>query len=174
MINYVGNCASLIDWNAVILEIENQTPRYIGPRQGWDDPKVAHIADLWKKHGYKPAFEGGTAEWSIYSPGDHFDIAVVDKFVEFAGMKGWSCAWISKIRPGYCAPWHVDLQTDVRAIPDRIHCHIDTPDPGHLLIVDEQQLINQAQGETYRWSDPELWHAASNVGKKPAYLFNIY
>jgi hypothetical protein len=172
MITYIGNCT--IDWNSIIAEISMQEPGYVGPRQDWNDPKVKEIADLWKKAGYKPVREGGSAEWSMYFPGKHFSMSVVDEFAKFAKMTNWSSAWISRIMPGQCAPWHVDLQVDDTITPDRIHCHIDTIDPGHVLIVEDHHLYNQEQGASYRWANPELWHASFNLGIKPAYLFNIY
>ncbi len=174
MLTYLGNCSEQINWSDVLKEIENKEPGYIGPRQQWDDPSVAFITKVWKEAGYKPATEGGTAEWGMYFPGVHFSMDVVDTFVKFVGLSSWNSAWISKIRPGYCAPLHVDLQADVKIESVRIHCHIDVPDPGHILIVDDVHLINQKQGETYKWNNPKAWHAASNIGKTPAYLFNIY
>lgn len=173
-LTYIGNCKDVINWSEVIEEIQDQEPGYIGPRQNWDDPEIKFIADIWKPAGYKPVREGGSAEWSMYFPGKNFSVKVVEEFVKFVGMKDWNSAWISKIVPGQCAPWHIDLQVPNKCEPDRIHCHIDTPDPGHILIIEDQHIFNQQQGETYRWANPRLWHAASNIGKKPHYLFNIY
>lgn len=173
-INYIGNCSSIINWSDIINQIKDQEPGYVGPRQNWDDPEIKFIADVWKAAGYKPVREGGSAEWSMYFPEQHFSIDVVEQFAIFAGMKSWNSAWISKVLPGHCAPWHVDLQVPNKCKPDRIHCHIDTPDSGHILIIDDQHILNPKQGDTYRWTDTKLWHAASNIGKKPNYLFNIY
>jgi hypothetical protein len=173
MITYIGNC-NIIDWNSILEELSTQVPGYVGPRQNWDDPAIKHIADIWKTAGYKPTSEGGSAEWSMYFPGDHFNVNVANKFAEFAKMDHWTCAWISRILPGHCAPLHIDSKDANTITPDRIHCHIDTIDPGHVLIVEDTHLYNQAQGESYRWSSPELWHSSFNIGKKPSYLFNIY
>lgn len=174
MLKNLGNCSDLINWSKILSELENQEPGYVGPRQSLDDPSVDFIAKIWKECGYKAVKDGGSAQWAMYFPQQHFDIDVVHKFANFVGMDGWNSAWISKILPGHCAPWHVDLQSNVTKTPRRIHCHIDTPDIGHILIIGDRHLINQPQGETYEWIDPKEWHASSNIGKKPAYLFNIY
>jgi len=174
MITYIGNCSEAIDWNSVIKHIETQEPGYIGPRQNWDDPEVKEFADIWKDAGYKPVREGGSAEWSMFFPGTNFSFEIVEQFAEFYKMSKWSSAWISRIMPGQCAPWHKDLQVSRTANPDRIHCHIDIIDPGHMLIVEDSHLYNQQQGSAYRWDNPLLWHASFNLGRKPAYLFNIY
>lgn len=170
----VGNCSNLINWDEIILGIQDQTPGFVGPRQNWEDPDIQFIVDVWKKAGYKPAREGGSAEWHMFFSGKHFDESITKTFADFCGISKWNSAWISRIMPGQCAPWHVDLQVPGSQNPDRIHCHIDTIDVGHMLIVEETHLFNQAQGTTYRWSDPKLWHASFNVGMKPTYLFNMY
>jgi hypothetical protein len=173
-LTYLGNCSSVIDWNSVIKEIENKEPGYVGPRQSWDDPSVKEFAAIWKSAGYKPVREGGSAEWSMYFPGAQFDKSIAEEFAKFSGRTEWNSCWISKIVPGQCAPWHTDLRVPNSVNPERIYCHMDTLDVGHVLIVEDEHIVNQEQGATYKWSSPDLWHAAFNCGRKPSYLFNMY
>ena len=173
MIKDIGIC-SIIDWNSIIASISTQEPGYIGPRQNWNDSRISDIIDIWKSAGYKPVSDGGSAEWHMFFPGTNFPMGVADQFAKFVGMDDWNSAWISRVMPGQCAPWHYDTQVEGTKNPRRIHCHIDVDEPGNVLIIDGMHLYNQIQGQMYEWSDPKLWHAAFNLGKKPAYLFNIY
>lgn len=171
----IGNCSEIINWNNVIAEIEAQAePAYVGPRQSLDDPEIKEIADKWKYAGYKSSKVGGTAEWHMFYPGRHFDKKVLDLFLDFVGVSNYNSAWVSKIMPGYCAPTHKDLQIAGTSNPNRIHCHMDTPEVGHVLIVSDTYLYNQPQGEIYKWHDPMEWHSSFNLGLKPSYIFNIY
>jgi hypothetical protein len=170
----IGNCSGIINWSEVILEIESRTDFYVGPRQSLDDPEIKEIADKWKLGGYKSSKVGGTAEWHMFFPGTHFDKKVLDTFLDFCGLDRCNSAWISRIMPGQCAPIHRDLQVLGSVDAVRIHCHIDQPEVGHVLIVSDDYVFNQPRGKTYMWKDPLEWHSSFNLGLKPSYLFNIY
>jgi hypothetical protein len=170
----LGNCSSIINWNEIILDIEDRTDFYVGPRQSLDDPEIKEIADKWKIGNYKSFRSGGTAEWHMFFPGVHFDKKILDLFLEFCNIEKCNSAWISRILPGHCAPIHRDLQVAGTTNPIRIHCHIDTPEVGHVLIVADEYIFNQQQGQIYQWNDPLEWHSSFNLGLKPSYLFNIY
>lgn len=170
----IGNCSDIINWNEVIMEIENRTDFYVGPRQSLDDPEIKEIADKWKTAGYKSSKVGGTAEWHMFFPGVHFDKKILHAFLNFCKTETYNSAWISRIMPGQCAPMHRDLQTAGSSDAVRIHCHIDTPEVGHVLIVDNEYLFDQPQGQTYQWNNALEWHSSFNLGLKPSYLFNIY
>lgn len=171
----IGNCSNIIDWSELITEIEQQpSPAYVGPRQSLDDPEVQEIAQKWRIGGYKSVPAGGTAEWHMFFPDTHFDKKYLNLFLEYCGITQYNSAWVSRIMPGYCAPTHRDLQIADTENPTRIHCHMDTPEVGHVLIVADTYLYNQPQGEIYKWTDPMEWHSSFNLGLKPSYIFNIY
>ena len=176
MISYYGNC-DIIDWTSIVADLQDQTPAYIGPshKAGDNIPGLDEIINLWDKAGYKTVAEGGTVAWDMFIPGTNFDISIVHKFLEFAKMDSYNTAWISRIHPGRFAPLHWDVQ-DNEPLPDsiRFHCHIGKPEFGHLFIADDKCLYNQEQGATYQWSSRKLWHAGTNCGLVPKYIFNIW
>ncbi len=178
MIKYIGNSSDVIDWSSVIRDIENQTPAYVGPKHKAGDPipELAEVTDIWTKAGYKTASEGGTVAWDMFFPGDNFDFDVAVKFGQYVGVEKFTSCWISRIWPGYFAPQHWDVMDDESSIPDvrRFHCHMGQPAFGHILIVDNQCLYNQPQGATYEWSSRKLWHAGTNCGIGPKYIFNFW
>lgn len=182
MVKYFGNCSSIINWDDLLNSIKDQEPSYVGPRHRYGDPApgINEVATLWYNAGYKPITEGGNASWDMFMPGTNFDMDIVHKFAEFVGLDGYTNCWISRINPGYVAPWHWDVTDDevVLSMKDciRYHCHIQRPEDalGHALIVENSCLYGQEQGEVYRWPARKSWHGGANCGLKPMYTFNFW
>lgn len=169
MITYVDICP--IDWPQLIAHLETQKP-YIGPkhRAGDNIPGLKEVTDMWEKSGY-----GSSVQWDMFYSGEHFDNKIVDRVVEWTGLSSYTNAWVSRIHPGYFAPVHWDVQ-DNEPLPDtvRFHIHMSKPQFGHIFIVENTCLYNQEQGATYKWSGRKLWHAGTNCGLVPKYIFNIW
>jgi hypothetical protein len=182
MLKYFGNC-NTIDWTALVESLKTQEPAYVGPRHKAGDVKAIGIDDVankWINAGYKYKAEGGSASWDMFLPGANFDQSIVFKFVDFLGLDNYSNAWISRVNPGYVAPWHWDVTDDEHTLDSqqsvRFHCHIQPQVDviGHTLIVEDTCLYNQAIGETYQWEARKSWHGAANCGFTPMYLFNLW
>jgi len=62
MINYIGNSSSIINWQALIDNLKNQEPAYVGPSHSRKDniPGVHNILDKWDAAGYVLQENGGT------------------------------------------------------------------------------------------------------------------
>ncbi|NDA62284.1 MAG: hypothetical protein EBX50_09595 [Chitinophagia bacterium] len=179
---YVGNCADVIEWGAVIASLEDQVAAYIGPRHdvGHPVPGVNEVVAPLRTAGYKMKNEGGNASWDMFLAGINFDVAVVEKFCDWAGMEGYTNAWISRVKPGDVAPWHWDITDDETTLSkeskgmERYHVHIGRPEPGHVLMVEDKVFYLEAEGNTYKWPSRKSWHAGANAGLVPKYLFNIW
>lgn len=181
MIEHYGNCNHLFDWDAVIKDIEHQQPTYVGPshKEGDAIPGLDEVTDLWKKGGYETWDKGGSVGWDMFVSGKNFDEAIAKKFGEYVGIENYTSCWISRIQPGMFAPQHWDVNDNEVALsqePDKIrfHCHIDKPRWGHIIIVDDTCCYNQEQGTIFKWSSRKLWHAGTNCGLVPKYLFNFW
>lgn len=181
MIEYFGNCKDLFNWEQVIKDIEHQTPAYVGPSHKESDniPGLDEVTRLWKQAEYVNWDQGGTVGWDMFIPGKNFDMDIPKKFCEFVGLESYTSCWISRINQGMFAPQHWDVndcEEELAKQPDKIrfHCHIMPPTWGHILIVDDQCLYNQPLGSVYKWSSRKLWHAGTNCGLVPKYLFNIW
>ena len=181
MIKYIGNCADIIDWNKVILEINKNGPEYIGPRHDLGDNVIGHdevIVPI-RQAGYKFKKEGGNASWGMFFPNAQFSEDVVYTFMDFVGLTSFLSCWISKVMPGDVAPWHWDVTDDSTTNEEenkikRFHCHIDQPKNGHVLIVEDHCFYNEEKGNVYQWPSRKSWHAGANAGLEPKYLFNIW
>jgi hypothetical protein len=186
MIKFLGNCSHIIDWDDVIANLErcdytSDPGPFSGPehKEGDDIPLLDEVVALWKKAGYRSTLEGGTVEWDMFFPGDHFDKSVVDKFVEFYKIEKYDSAWISRLNPGKFSPWHWDVNNEeekMLALPDRPrwHCHISKPAFGHVFVCEEHVFYGKQQGDAFEWDNRRRWHAGSNCGLVPKYQFNLW
>lgn len=169
MIEHAGICP--IDWQKLIYHLETQQP-VVGPKHkpGDNIPGLKEITDMWHNADY-----GTSVQWDMFYPGVHFDNSIVEQFVKWAGLTSFTNAWVSRIQPGYFAPIHWDVQDD-EPLPDtvRYHVHMSNPQFGHIFIVEDKCLYNQDQGSTYKWSSRKAWHAGTNCGLTPKYIFNIW
>jgi hypothetical protein len=181
MIEYIGNCSQIIDWDEIIKQCASTTPEYIGPshKKSDDIPGLKEVSDLWDHAGYKNLNEGGTVGWSMYLPGKQFDSSAIDKFCKIYNIETYRTAWISRIDVGHFAPIHWDVndqEEQLSKLPPmvRYHCHISKPKFGHVFIVEDQCFYNKAQGDTFKWADRRYWHAGSNCGLEPKYILNLW
>jgi hypothetical protein len=183
MIKYLGN--SSIDWASVIKDLEAQVPAEVGPKHKEGDPipGLGEVIDLWNNAEYKTLEHGGTVGWDMFYPGQNFDSKIIDQFIDEFNLHKLiptvHTAWISRIHPGHFAPMHWDVQDNESQLatqPDyvRFHCHMGTPEFGHVFIVDDQCLYNQTQGASYQWDSRKAWHAGTNCGLVPKYIFNLW
>lgn len=173
---FVGNCDT-INWQALIDSLDGVE----GDRRAYgvdfyknEDGRFNEIIDLWKKAGYD---KSNTVEWINYYPGKHFSDQVVKDFEKFTGC---SCAraWISKIRPGRYAPYHIDIDDNEEEYLKqgelvRFTAHAGISKMGQVLIVDEMVFHMEKQGNVYRWGNYRAWHAGGNCSFEPKYLFNF-
>lgn len=181
MSKFFGNCNNVINWDGVIKHLETQEPAYVGPRHKLSDPipGIQQVGNGWLNAGYETIFYGGQIGWDMFQPGHQFDKSIMNKFAEFVGYKQVVECWISRIYPGYMAPWHWDTNDkdfEYEKMPPmtRFSCHISKPAPGHVFIIEDKCFYNQAQGNVYQWPDRQSWHAGANFGLTPKYLFNIF
>ncbi len=181
MIEYISNCSALIDWDEIIEQCANTQPEYIGPKHKKGDtiPGLDEVVNLWEHAGYKNVTDGGTVSWGMYMPGKQFDERSVQTFCDIFGINNYHTAWISKIDVGCFAPIHWDVndhEEELSKLPPKVryHCHIGKPKFGHVFIVENQCFYNKAQSDTFRWQDRRYWHAGSNCGLEPKYIFNLW
>jgi hypothetical protein len=176
-ITHIGIC-NIINWDSVINDCDNNFTTYIEPinQRGDSVLGVDSILDMWDNAGYKTVNDGGTVAWDMFLPGEHFDQTVIDQFVEYFQINEYKTAWISRINIGRFAPIHWDVDDSNEPLDDsfRYHCHIGKPQWGHTFIVENQCFYGEQQGSTYRWDSRKYWHAGTNCGLTPKYLFNLW
>jgi hypothetical protein len=179
MVKYVGNISEIIDCQLLVDSLSNTEPGYIGPKHSGDDDIIGiqEMAKLWNKAGFVLLKDGGTAGWDMFFPEKHFDKNIVTKFANFVKVDPIDC-WISKIYPGNMTPWHWDCNDKEEEYSKlntaRFTCHLSKPQCGHAIMVENDCLYYQEQGNVYQWPDRTSWHGGINCGFTPKYLLNFF
>lgn len=195
---YVGSTKGLIDWEEVIKSIENSVNgdnnsvmiaegeepvregrpfTFFSNEEAPED--MEELSDcfydliaIWTKANYRIQ----DIIWMDYYPGEHFDIEVQNKFAEMVGLKPLR-VFVSVVNPGITVPYHWDIEDheiewkDLEII--RYVCFMRPQKFGHILLLDEHCFYGEQEHSVYQWKHRKNWHAASNCGDEPYYLFHF-
>jgi hypothetical protein len=178
----IGSTNGLIDWDNIIKNIMPRSGDYNSPStvtdRVKDDPNVnlgyyKDIMDTWEKANY----DFKNIEWWDYYPGEHFDIGIQDTFAGIVNAEPRR-VFISEVMPGQCVPYHWDVEDNEKEWLTqgqlvRYVCFIDTPQFAHALILGDECFYNIEQGEIYQWDHYRDYHAGTNAGQGPYYLFHF-
>lgn len=165
----------MINWNSVIERLKDGSEVTVDPaRWNLDNPEYHKIYDIWKKAN----FNLSSIKWTNYYPGTHFPNEVVEQQAESLNLNHVHRSWVSKIDPGFMAPWHWDVddyeQEYLKLGPiKRYTVIIEQMVHGHILIIGEDHYFNQPLGTVIKWSNYKEWHSGINAGMAPNYMFHI-
>jgi len=115
---------------------------------------------------------------SVGYPGKHFDIEVQNKFADIVNADPRR-VFVSELWPGRCVPKHWDVEDQEKewlaeGELKRWVVFIDKPKFGHVLLFDNQDAFyNIPQHQVWEWDHYRNWHAGTNCGSEPYYLFHF-
>ncbi len=180
----------IIDWNSVLMSIKPKTgdfntpgtvvERSSGELDNKTDPTSVklkesynNIMDTWTNANYDLKH----IQWYDYYPGHHFSVDIQTKFSDLVKAEP-KRVFVSEVWPGRCVPYHWDVEDkedewlkEGRLV--RYVCFMDKPKFGHVLILEDQCFYNIAQHEVYQWDSYKSYHAGTNCGSEPYYLFHF-
>lgn len=164
----------MIDWKTVTSTLKDGV-EITADKNKWnlETPGYLEIYSQWERGN----FNMSAVKWTNYYPGKHFDQAIentVAKELKITPLR----SWISRIDPGYCAPWHWDVDDNEQEYLSKGPIHrysifIEDPKPGHIFIINDASYVNQPYGTIIKWNTHRDWHAGSNVGIEPKYMYHI-
>lgn len=174
----------LVNWDAVISSIIPQSGDPISMAAVLDKSSTIkqdselynsyqQIAETWKTAGYNLK----NVKWYDYYPGQHFDRVIETTFEQLVNAKARR-VWISEIAPGITAPYHWDVEDHEKQWLEegdlvRYTCFIETPKDGHVFVLGHQHFYNPLQHSIIKWDHHRQYHAGSNCGFEPFYLFHF-
>jgi hypothetical protein len=178
MTKFIGNTNHIINWQDVVDSLSQQEPGYVGPRHSSEDDIIGirEMAKLWDKAGFTLIKDGGNAGWDMFFPDIHFDRNIVNTFADYLNVTAVDC-WISRVNPGNLTPWHWDCndnEDEYRKMNiNRYSCNISKPAVGHAVMIEDDCITNQQQGNVWQWTSRTSWHGGVNFGFTPKYLLNF-
>jgi hypothetical protein len=102
----IANCSSLVDCESIVSELLDKPGKDLLPNKFlWNEKNSGYgeLFSLWESGNFNLA----SAKWTNYYPGKDYDETVTTAFEKLLGVKT-ARAWISRVDPGYCTPWHWD------------------------------------------------------------------
>ena len=183
---FIASTEGIIDWDSVVKICRdcntgdyNSVKTVVDRSEGsWkDDPELLgsyrEVIELWDKAGY----DLSQIEWYDYYPGTHVDIEIERKFAELINVIPRR-TFISEVYPGRCVPYHWDVEDNEKewlAQGDLVRyvCFMDKPQFGHIFILEDEMFYNVEQHRVYQWDHYKNWHAGTNCGSEPYYLFHM-
>lgn len=159
---YVGNYLDWIDPGIINTILTTSGERR--PKLSSEDYEDATVTQ-WKAAGYDMSKLG----WEFYY-NEHIGKAHIDLPIATAGRQyKW---WFSKLNPGDFFPMHVDhfkteknVQRFWMACQD--HCR------GHVFAYNDLVLQDYRAGDLFEFVEPDMWHAAANLGFVPKISLQI-
>jgi len=187
MIEYLGNCNHLVNWNEFIKELETIKPmigyQFDEDRSSSADPAVLETASAWRLAGYPMdnKTEKSPIAWEAWYSGMHFDNSITDRICSYLKIIPIDVSMATRLVPGRFAPWHWDIRNKETIDKFnsygkpiiRLHIHMSKPEPGHVFFVKEHCFTNKKQGSMYKWSAWTDYHAGGNCGLTSKYQFSI-
>ncbi len=133
----------------------------------------SEIYQLWQKANFNP----NSIKWINYYPEIHYDKSIETELCNSLGIVAHR-SWISRIDPGYYAPWHWDVDDNEQLYLSkgqivRYSCFIEEPSMGHVFILGDKYLYNIPQGTIVKWDNYKEWHCGMNGGLVPKYMLHI-
>lgn len=165
------------DLEELVDSLSNQpgTDIVIDPCQwNMDTDGYAEIYNMWRSANFNHA----SIKWTNYYPNVNYTQDLVDDVAKYLRLKGVHRSWISRIDPGYYAPWHWDVDDKeaeylCEGPIKRYSIMLGKPTIGHVFILDEDHLYNVPEGSIFKWKDYKSWHAGINAGMRPKFMFHI-
>lgn len=165
------------DWDSIIDQLVDQEGSAVTTdpsRWNLDTPGYNEIFKSWKEANFNSA----AIKWINYYPDTHFSNDVVQVVADTFGLTGVHRSWISRIDPGYMAPWHWDVDDNeeeyLKCGPILRYTVIIKPFAnGHVFILGNDYYYNLPQHSIIKWDNHREWHSGINAGMEPNWMFHI-
>jgi len=134
-------------------------------------PAYSEIKKTWEEANYPDSH----IKWINFYPGQHYT-EELDKLLCNHFNIGYRRSWISKIEPGYSAPWHWDVEDDPEDYdgPLRLSIFINDCEPGHIFILGKEDVFyNMKSGDGIFWKRFNEYHIGMNAGLTSKYMYHL-
>ncbi len=166
----------MIDWDTVINQVHSQEGTSVTTDPSyWDtnNPHYGEVYRLWNE----AKFNHQSIKWINYYPVKNYDKIIETTVAQNLNVNPIR-SWISRIDPGYYAPWHWDIddkEEEYKQLGNlvRYTVFIDKPKLGQVFILTDKYYFEIEQGTTLEWPNYTDWHIGINGGLSPYYMFHL-
>lgn len=163
----------MIDWDTIIANLSEGKDITPDPSiWNLDNSEYKKIHNQWESAN----FNMQSIKWTNYYPGQ-YPKEIDDYYCETLSLK-YLRSWISRIDPGYYAPWHWDVddrldEYTAMGTPLRYSIFISRPSITSIFVVGNNCYSNMQQGSVIEWEKYNEWHAGMNAGLEPKYMYHL-
>jgi hypothetical protein len=164
-------------WDSIVTSLIGQEGSAVTTdpaRWDLDNPGYNEIFAIWNKAKFNP----GAIRWINYYPDQHYPRSVENKVAKFLNLAHVHRSWISRLDPGFIAPWHCDRDENEKEYSTHgtiIRCTVIIKKfaKGHLFILNDEYHYKQEVGTAIVWPNHLDWHAGINGGLEPNFMLHI-
>jgi hypothetical protein len=172
-----------IEWNEVVSNLTSNkgVDITIDPSK-WnlENKEYGNILKLWKDAN----FNENAIKWTNYYPETHYSRNIDLEVCRYLRLDGCHRSWISRVDPGYFAPWHWDVDDNeaeyLKKGEIKRYSIFITGDNflsggtlGHIFILGSDYLYQCPEGSIFKWHNHREWHAGINAGLRPKFIYHI-
>lgn len=167
----------MIHWKQTITDLKNKQGTTVSTdpeRWNLSNKDYLEIYNIWKEAN----FNTSAVKWTNYYPEKDYSVNIVNRYVDLLNLKGFHRSWISRIDPGYFAPWHWDVDDNESAYLQkgnikRFSVTIQDYVPGQMFILNDKVYTNCKEGDVIEWPSYKDWHSGINGAMAPKWMFHI-
>jgi hypothetical protein len=168
---YRFNLAELI---SSLIDLDGSEVTTDPSRWNMDTGGYSEIYKMWQE----AKFNSSSIKWINYYPDKHYTQDLVNDAARYLRLSGVHRSWISRIDPGFYAPWHWDVDDNeheylTKGNIKKYSIMLGKPALGHIFIVGEDYLYNLPEGSIFKWKNYRDWHAGINAGMTPNFMLHI-
>jgi hypothetical protein len=158
-----------IDWVNIINNLVNGKTITAEPDIfDLNNPHYMKIYNTWRSAN----FNMDSVRWTNYY--EYGDLTtVISKRLNVTPLR----SWISRLDPGYIAPWHydVDEREDEYIVKNaqRYSCFISESSIGDITIIGDDLFSNIEPGVLIKWNNRLEYHTGICASMKPSYMYHL-
>lgn len=178
MVKFFGNC-NCIDWGFLLSSLQAVEGKSITLDISNFNSNDHRYVDIFNKL-QNAKFNPYSAKWINYYPNIHYSSTIDEKISNWLGLTGVHRSWISRLDPGFYAPWHWDVDDNEteylkKGSIKRFSGFIDTKETSmaHVFTIEKDSICNTDQGDFYQWGNHDAWHAGMNGGLYPKFMYHV-
>lgn len=177
-IKYIGNCSN-INWNGLRNSLLNREGKIITMDLKNFNSQDKRYVEIFNNLS-KANFNEDSAKWTNYYSGLDYSQSVDNVLLDWLGLNGLHKTWVSRIDPGYYAPWHWDVDDYEeeylkKGSIRRFSGFIDPKEKGmaHVFTIEKDAICNTNSGDFYEWSNYKSWHSGMNGGLYSKFMYHV-
>jgi hypothetical protein len=171
---FIKNVSTIAPIDLLLKEINNTSGKIVSANSDLrKNDLYSNFFEIWDRAN----FNYNSVLWENYYPDIHYKSDIISPLENLLNVHHIR-SWVSKLNPGYCTPWHFDIddhETEYLKLGQlkRFVITLSDTSPGHVFMLEDEYLHNYKSGDLFEWKNYKSFHSGMNSGITPKYLYNF-